>query len=551
MISETRALRSRRVLWTAAAVVPVIWLPLILLWADAPFAMTFDDAWYYFEIGRNVAEGQGSTFDTIEPTNGYHPLWLGITSLGYLVGLDDLTAVRALLVLQLAGWTLTLLVIGDVVARAIAGFPRIDGTRTDAEMARRLALLTVAAVLVVFAANPFVLKVFVNGLESGPATLIHAVLLAMVWRSGGRIADGTSPWRRALTGGLLALAFLARTDALLLIGCVGLWSLAEVRSLGRLALRRLVEVFTLPAVTMAAYFGVNAAVFADPRQVSGEIKRLDLTPERVLLLAVFAGIALVMGLRAFRACHRPTRRTSRLPRSADVAATSGWYVAFAVLLVGYYTVLSAQQWLWYFAPVVLLLLVLLLMVTADLAEGVVAEAPAARSSWRALVPIQVILVGTLLAGLAWQVVSFSDPDKRSILLANREAGEWMSANLPDDAVIASWDAGVLGYFTEQPVVNLDGVVNSYEWVEARESGTTAAFLEARDVGWVANHGGLVGGEDPDIRDQVRALFGADAAQGLHQDHRVEFTYTGGIEGEGTSGTREMAVFVHRLPAADT
>jgi hypothetical protein len=37
---------------------------------------TRDDAYYYFKVAQNISEGLGSTFDGINPTNGYHPLWL-------------------------------------------------------------------------------------------------------------------------------------------------------------------------------------------------------------------------------------------------------------------------------------------------------------------------------------------------------------------------------------------------------------------------------------------------------------------------------------------
>ena len=38
---------------------------------------THDDAFYYFQIARNLAEGKFSTFDGgITRTNGYHPIWL-------------------------------------------------------------------------------------------------------------------------------------------------------------------------------------------------------------------------------------------------------------------------------------------------------------------------------------------------------------------------------------------------------------------------------------------------------------------------------------------
>ncbi len=35
-----------------------------------------DDAFYYFKVAQNITEGRGVTFDGIDPTNGYHPLWM-------------------------------------------------------------------------------------------------------------------------------------------------------------------------------------------------------------------------------------------------------------------------------------------------------------------------------------------------------------------------------------------------------------------------------------------------------------------------------------------
>lgn len=37
---------------------------------------TRDDAYYYFKVAQNISEGRGSTFDGVNPSNGYHPLWL-------------------------------------------------------------------------------------------------------------------------------------------------------------------------------------------------------------------------------------------------------------------------------------------------------------------------------------------------------------------------------------------------------------------------------------------------------------------------------------------
>ena len=43
----------------------------------------------------------------------------------------------------------------------------------------------------------------------------------------------------------------------------------------------------------------------------------------------------------------------------------------------------------------------------------------------------------------------------------------MNRLLPEDSVIGSWDAGRIEYFSDFPVVNLDGLVNSYEYFHKR------------------------------------------------------------------------------------
>ena len=91
-----------------------------------------------------------------------------------------------------------------------------------------------------------------------------------------------------------------------------------------------------------------------------------------------------------------------------------------------------------------------------------------------LVPLGALLV--------FQIRALADPEIRSIQLANRTAAEWASTGLPPDAVLASWDAGVLGYFADQPVVNLDGVVSGFDWYDATQEGGAAMAAELRIEG---------------------------------------------------------------------
>jgi hypothetical protein len=462
----------------------------------------------------------------------------------YALGVDDMAAVRLLLVIQLGCWVAALAMVADVAARATGGFRRLAARPDAARTARRL-VLTAAAALVLLGANPYVIKTTVNGLESGTVVLTQAAILTLVWRRHGSIIGASSRGRWAL-GALFELAFLARTDAMLLVACAGLWSLAEARPLGRAAVRPILQVFGPTALVAAGWFALNIAVFGDPMQVSGELKRLDLTPGRAVTLAVIALLAAVLARWGFRRTARPEWR-SRVARTSGFVARTAWFAAFLLLLIGYYTQLSVQQWLWYFAPHVLYLIYLAVLVTIDFCEGVVLDAPADRPSGRAMLPMQIIQLGVFAVAMAFAIRGIADPNQRSIQVANRDAGRWMSDNLPEDAIIGSWDAGVLGYFTAQPVINLDGVVNSFEWVDALREGTTRQFLLDRGLQYTANHAPMgPNGEDAGIRADITRLIGPDVAESAEQVHRQEFVYGGRIEGESGSAERPWAVFVYRL-----
>ncbi|HCR72294.1 MAG TPA: hypothetical protein DIW23_12675, partial [Anaerolineae bacterium] len=58
-----------------------------------------DDAYYYFKVAQNITEGYGSTFDGINLTNGYHPLWMLICiPIFALARFDVILPLRVLLV---------------------------------------------------------------------------------------------------------------------------------------------------------------------------------------------------------------------------------------------------------------------------------------------------------------------------------------------------------------------------------------------------------------------------------------------------------------------
>ena len=61
---------------------------------------TNDDAFFYFTVARNISSGYGITFDRLNPTNGFHPLWMAVCVLIFwLAHLDTWLPLRVLIVL--------------------------------------------------------------------------------------------------------------------------------------------------------------------------------------------------------------------------------------------------------------------------------------------------------------------------------------------------------------------------------------------------------------------------------------------------------------------
>jgi len=81
-----------------------------------------DDAYYYLEIGHRIAHGQGATFDGLNPTNGFHPLWqLLVTALASVFSGDAL--VRATLLLALVCSLMAMYLLGSLMQKALGTGP--------------------------------------------------------------------------------------------------------------------------------------------------------------------------------------------------------------------------------------------------------------------------------------------------------------------------------------------------------------------------------------------------------------------------------------------
>jgi hypothetical protein len=168
-----------------------------------------DDAYYYFKVAQNISEGHGSTFDGINPTNGYHPLWMLICiPIFALARFDLILPLRILLLvmsaLSVATGILLYRLIGKVFARFVGAL---------------------AALYWVF--NARVLDVvYKQGLETGIAAFFIVLLLYKLYELEMTWRKNDVSRRELITLGILAsLTMFSRLDLVFFAGMAGLWVL--------------------------------------------------------------------------------------------------------------------------------------------------------------------------------------------------------------------------------------------------------------------------------------------------------------------------------------
>jgi hypothetical protein len=478
-----------------AVAIAIVWI--VLRWILPTTWFVFDDAFFYFGIARNLAHGRGSTFDGLHPTNGYHPLWLAVCTLPHLLGFDDDVAVRidvSIGILALLGAAISIL---KILERQEAGFaPK--------------------AVVLLALFSPFGITVFANGLESSASVLFLALLLERLDAHGKDLF--AEPVRPRIEIALLACgAFLSRTDAVFLLPWLGGWML--VRSWN---LRRAAQMLGPPIAVVAAYMAVNQLAFGAATQVSGDLKRV--TPN---------GLAVVMTIALLAAPFLFARQTPSgwLQRTPAFVSRTFPMLGFVCSLLAYYQGFQRYQQLWYFVGPILFGVTLLAHLVMD------ADADGKKSTARTIVAIAAL-------GVIANVVDVLRPGRYAMNAAQREAGVWVRDNVPNDAVLGSWDSGAIGYYSHRNVINLDGEANSVAYARALRAGKSAEWAKDERIDYVVNNHDASEGERG-MQLLAASFLGDDRLRGSTLVRSWPFTYRGATN-RHAGGTHEMAVMLLAL-----
>lgn len=447
-----------------------------------------DDAYYYFEVARHLVAGQGSSFDGLLATNGYHPLWLLFLLPIFAAVSGQLPALIAVKVLCAALFAATVAILYLYARR----------------LGREIELACALPVLV------FCRDLWLSGMET-------ALLLPLLFLAAGELAAGGAFVRRdARLGGAaaaLAAALLARLD---LVFFVALASLAAFLLPAALPfaerLRRSLRLGLPAAAGLAAYMALNLLLFGTASPISGQAKSLggpfwnprvfsDYAGARPVLGPLFeqlpvAALFLLLILPALLLGYLAGRRSAdAAPLLRGTTRLLGLVAAANLAQLLYYAVFSSWplwRWYYYYLPLALTLAIALL---AGLALALL---PARVRPLAALLPplLALAIAAKLVSAFLFQQGRYPAED------ANYKIQAWAAATrlnqqLPPDAILAMGDrAGAFGYFLDRPLVQVEGLVASKEFLEALEKGEVHAMLARLGVDYVVYSGGEKSGGEP-------------------------------------------------------
>jgi 4-amino-4-deoxy-L-arabinose transferase-like glycosyltransferase len=477
-----------------------------------------DDAFYYFQIARNIVGGLGSTFDGVNMTNGYHPLWmlvlLPVFAMFSVGGTADVAPVHAALVVG----ALLSAATGALLLAVMRRYT--DDTRIH------------AFALFLWFFNPHVIYESLNGLETPLSLfLLAALLLSLVrWR------EAQTPSRLAALGIIGGLAMLARLDNALYIAAALAWILWRDRTAH--GLRHALVAGFAAALVVAPWFMWNAltlGMFFTSASVTATVVNHALVYQdngaglfQTLKAAVYttdhalratlaqtgapAAFLLLAGAALWQWLADRRERSSK-----DTPAEGAFAFGFALVFMAN----AAIRWTmrsWYFIAVAF-------------APPLLAAWFLARMSRRARVPSLVLVAAALVIAGVFFVNWERDLHQRQRAQAEMyAAAQWLNDNAPDGTVIGVFNAGVQGYFSRHRVINLDGLVNN---------AASAAIVDGRLWEYIADSGvGYISDFPTYMTYRYHSFFGeSDVLSHLFEIHRVSL----GAHARGDDG-----IHIYRL-----
>ena len=460
--------------WIILALAALAAVFFYLLTSVLTFGVGFplDDAWIHLTYARNLAEHREWAFRPGEQSAGStSPLWTALLSIGFLLGLGPYVWT------YLAGWiVLTLLA---VCAEKIA--------RT---------LLTSYKTRIPWAGLFFVFAWHLTwSAVSGMETLLHALIILTVL---GALMSGT---RRYLTLGVLTgLSVWVRPDGLTLLGPIIFVALLSEKTWyrrGEAIWKTLIGFgsLVLPYVVFNLVLSGNAMpnTFYAKRAEYGMFWFSRPLPERVsdYLAPVLASPFLVLVPGAVFWIVKRIRN-----QDWGTLASLLWVVGYFAI---YFFSLPAYQHGRYIIPA---LPVLYMWGIVGLLAFVLSP-----NANRRLVFVWEALTVVLCLGFAFLGARQNANDVLWVESEMVATAKWVDQNIPADARLAVHDIGALGFYVQNPVVDMAGLITPEVVPFIRDEARLREYLNSSSVDYLVTFPSFY----PELTTQKELVFEAGLA----------------------------------------
>lgn len=517
-------LESKHFEWLLAAAVVLPHLLIVFgnLHAVLNWYLT-DDAFYYFQVARHVTEGIGFSFDGINLSNGFHPLWMLVCIPVFALARYDLILPLRLLVLVMAVFNAGTAV---VLFRLCKRFIKV-------ELAGLLAVLWAFS----FEIHRLTTK---EGLETG----INAFFIVLLWERltalNSREELGPKPLRHIFFAGLVgALTILSRLDNVYLVIAAAVWVWlrwwqppagqdgdSRAKWLWRfksgLAFNGVIVALLTP------YLLWNKFIFGHFMPVSGQVKlwwgslpnsvygyRVTnlselltellswdnkvgpwaLAIKKIYLLAsqisgyrlqdapilptvwkvaaVLAVLLLVLLWLEREFFLKTAARMGLLPFLLGTLVQAGYYKRFG----------SVPQKAWYWVSEMVFIMLcfgLALMLLYRLLTRIQSDWPG-----KAALAVVLLVMVWMPARMVVYLLGELENGREQQLHDYTDRAEFLAETFEAGTVIGIPGSGSWGYFSPEMVIfNMDGLINSYDYLQAMKDGRGAEFMAQSGVQYV-------------------------------------------------------------------
>lgn len=456
-----------------------------------------EDMFYYLTVARNVVDGHIVSLDGRSPTNGFHPLWM-IICVGIEAVFRDQPDVAYHVAMMLCallfiatGWSLYRIV------RRIAG-------ETPA-----------LAVGALFLFNYRMATIALSGLET--ALYGFSIVLLLGWLTKRGVEGLRSARDAVVLGLLLAFTYWSRLDALLLgvFVCLGVllftsgrpfvtrsvlvaaaavvsliatspWFVFSIRSVGGwlprsgFAIQSWAGNYANPSMSFGAnviqIFHAKAEGATEP--INDIANVLAIWPFIPFFNSKFRYVGVLVFLAALVAVTVLLFRARRAPGLLPYR----WIPVYALAHTGYYVVIVKPE-IRYLFPVFILMAFYIAVAVQWLITR--ARDPARATSNVGYVAIAMLCCGVIAGATAFQYGYAAGRYNSAHLGFYDGLATWIRSHTAKDAIVGGFNCGILSYYSDRRVVNLDGVMNDAA-IWAIRSRTLERYIDSQGIEYLAD-----------------------------------------------------------------